>query len=224
MARAVVVFRDAAVEKLQLEEAASEQRVQSESDQRQNAEAQARAADEQAQVVRALANGLGKLSAGDLTYRLSDGLTNAYAQIRDDFNATIAQLQETIGAIAAATREVSNTAAEISSSTTDLSQRTEQQAASLEETSASMEQISVTVKNNAGNAREANRFAGSAREIAAACAQPVQRPGRPACPHFGHLILIGEGRGIPKKVRDWCNPASIAEKLAELCRSDLGEA
>ena len=139
MARAVVVFRDAAVEKLRLEEAASEQRVQSESDQRQNAEAQARAAEEQAQVVRALADGLGRLSAGDLTFRLSDGFTNAYAQIRDDFNAAIAQLQETIGAIAAATHEVSNTAAEISSSTTDLSQRTEQQAASLEETSASME-------------------------------------------------------------------------------------
>jgi methyl-accepting chemotaxis protein len=166
MARAVVVFRDAAVEKLRLEEAAGEQRVRSESDQRHNAEAQARAAEEQAQVVRALADGLGKLSAGDLTHRLNDGFTNAYAQIRDDYNAAIAQLQETIGAIAAATREVSNTAAEISSSTLDLSQRTEQQAASLEETSASMEQISVTVKNNAGNAREANRFAGNAREVA----------------------------------------------------------
>src|SRR5207253_3107687 len=44
--------------------------------------------------------------------------------------------------------------------------RTEQQAASLEETSASMEQISVTVKNNAGNAQEANQFAGSARQVA----------------------------------------------------------
>ena len=166
MARAVVVFRDAAVEKVQLEEAASEQRVQSETDQRRNAQAQASAAEEQARVVRALAEGLGRLSAGDLTFRLSDGFTNAYAQIRDDFNEAIAQLQETIGAIAAATHEVSNTAAEISSSTTDLSQRTEQQAASIEETSASMEQISVTVKNNAGNAREANRFAGNAREVA----------------------------------------------------------
>ncbi|MBX9774315.1 MAG: HAMP domain-containing protein [Xanthobacteraceae bacterium] len=166
MARALVVFRDAAVENLELENAANERRVQSESDQRQHADAQARAAEEQAQVVRALADGLGKLSDGDLTYRLSEGFTNAYVQIRDDYNAAISQLHETIGAIAAATREVSNTAAEISSSTTDLSQRTEQQTASLEQTSASMEQISVTVKNNAGNARDANRFAGNARDVA----------------------------------------------------------
>ena len=166
MARAVVVFRDAGVEKLRLESETNDQRVQGEADQRRNAEAQTRAAEEQAQAMRALADGLGRLSDGDLTYRLSDGFTEAYAQIRDDFNATIAQLQETIGAIAAATREVSNTAAEISSSTSDLSQRTEQQAATLEETSASMEQISVTVKNNAGNAQEANQFAGSARQVA----------------------------------------------------------
>ena len=63
-------------------------------------------------------------------------------------------MQETIGAIAAATREVSNTAAEISSSTSDLSQRTEQQAATLEETSASMEQIAVTVSTTPGTRRK----------------------------------------------------------------------
>lgn len=166
IARAVVVLRDAAAEKLKLEEDASQQRAQSEAAQRRNADAQASVAEEQAQVVRALAEGLSRLSSGDLTYRLSDGFTNAYAQVRDDFNAAIAQLQATISEIAAATRQVSNTAAEISSSTTDLSQRTEQQAASLEETSASMEQISATVKNNAGNAREASRFADSARQVA----------------------------------------------------------
>jgi methyl-accepting chemotaxis protein len=166
MARAVVVFRDAAVEKLRLESEANEQRAQSEADRHRNGETQARTAEEQAQAMRALAHGLGQLSAGDLTYRLSDGFTDAYAPIRDDFNTTIAQLQETIGAIAAATREVSDTAAEISSSTNDLSRRTEEQAASIEETSASMEQISATVKNNAGNAQEANQFAGNARQVA----------------------------------------------------------
>src|SRR5262249_22108777 len=102
---------------------------------------------------------------GDLTFRLPE-FPETYRQIRDDFNSTIAQLQDTIRAIATATREVASTAAEIATSTTDLSQRTEEQAAGLEQTSASMEQISATVKKNAENAQQANQFAGGTREVA----------------------------------------------------------
>ena len=61
------------------------------------AEERAKIAEEQAQAFRALGAGLDKLSSGDLTFRLSDGFSEDYRQIRDDFNNTIAQLQETIG-------------------------------------------------------------------------------------------------------------------------------
>ena len=199
MARAVLVFRDAAIEKIRLQKETEEQRVLSEEEKRRNAEAQAKAdeerrqqaeeerrqqeamkakaaeeqaqiqakiAEEQAQVVNALAEGLGKLAAGDLTYRLGDNFTDAYKKIRDDFNATLAQLQETIRAITIATREVASTAAEISDSTTNLSQRTEEQAANVEETSASMEEIAATVKKNAENAKQANEFTGNTRGVA----------------------------------------------------------
>src|SRR5262249_11333816 len=118
-----------------------------------------------ARVVEALAEGLKSLSVGDLTYRLPE-FPESYSQIRADFNAAISELQETIQAIAAATRELAGTAAEISTSTTDLSQRTEEQAGGLEQTSASMEQISSTVKKNAENAQQANAFTASTREIA----------------------------------------------------------
>ena len=166
MARAVLVFRDAAVEKIRLEGIAAEQRREVEKERRRSAEAQARSAEEQAQVVKALAHGLGKVSDGDLRVRLDDGFTETYKQVRDDFNAMIDRLQATIRSIAASTREVAGTAEEISSSTTNLSQRTEEQAASLEETSASMEEIAATVKRNADNARQANQFANDARDIA----------------------------------------------------------
>jgi methyl-accepting chemotaxis protein len=166
MARAVLVFRDAALEKIRLEGQTAAQRQQAEDERRKNAQAQAKAAEEQAAVVRSLAEGLGRLTDGDLTFRLNDGFTEAYEQIRDDFNGTISQLQETIQAIATATHEVAGTAAEISSSTSGLSQRTEEQAAGLEETSASMEQISATVKKNADNARQASAFATGTREVA----------------------------------------------------------
>jgi methyl-accepting chemotaxis protein len=166
VARAVMVFRDAAVEKERLRRERASERERTEADRRKQTQAQAEAAAEQAEVVRALAEGLGKLAQGDLTHRLGDSLTDAYRQIRDDFNTAIVQLEETIQAIAAATREVATTAAEISASTTNLSHRTEQQAAGLEQTSASMEQISATVKKNAENAQQANEFAAGTREVA----------------------------------------------------------
>jgi methyl-accepting chemotaxis protein len=130
------------------------------------AEERARTAETQSFAVRALADGLKRLAAGDLTARLSEDFTDDYKQIKEDFNATVAQLQETISAIAAATREVTSASAEISTSSTDLSQRTEEQAASLEETSASMEEISATVKKNAENAHQANQSSANARQVA----------------------------------------------------------
>jgi methyl-accepting chemotaxis protein len=129
-------------------------------------EERAKTAEEQTQAVQALGVGLRKLSSGDLTYRLSGEFPEAYKELKDDFNSTMAQLQETIRALMESTSEVSSATAEISASTTDLSQRTEEQAASLEETSASMEEISVTVKKNAENAQQANQSAGATRMVA----------------------------------------------------------
>jgi len=166
MAKAVLVFRDAGREKIRLEAEAAEQRRTADEERRRNAEAQARSAEEQAHAVQALADGLEKLSQGDLTVQLDDGFAATYQRIKDDFNSAVLRLQQTVQALAASTREVSNAAGEISTSTTDLSQRTEEQAASLEETSASMEQISATVKKNAENAQQANRSTSGTLQIA----------------------------------------------------------
>jgi methyl-accepting chemotaxis protein len=189
MAKAVVVFRDAAVEKAALEAQAAEQRQQAEEqrlrsseERRLSAEARALAAQEQAAAVAALVEGLEGLAEGDLTVRLDAGFTAAYQRIKDDFNRTIAALQETIAGIAGSTNEVSNAALEISTSTSDLSQRTEEQAANIEQTSAAMEQISATVKQNADNARQANEYAAGTRAAAdrggAVVAQAVEAMSR----------------------------------------------
>ena len=167
MANAVERFKVLADEKARHEADEAMRRQQGEAAvHAKAAEERAKIAEEQAQAFRALGVGLDKLSSGDLMFRLSDGFSEDYRQIRDDFNNTIAQLQETIGSIALSTREVASTATEISSSTTDLSQRTEEQAASLEETSAAMEEISTTVKKNAENALEANQVTNGTREVA----------------------------------------------------------
>jgi methyl-accepting chemotaxis protein len=154
----------------------------------QLAEKQAQLAQEQAEAFRALGVGLGKLSSGDLTFRLTEGFTQSFAAIKDDFNATMAKIGETIGAIAAATREVANAAAEISTSTTDLSQRTEEQSSNLQETTSSMDQISATVKKNAENAQRANTSAGGTREVA-------DRGGQVVAKAVGAMARIEESSG-----------------------------
>jgi methyl-accepting chemotaxis protein len=201
MAKAVLVFKEAGIERLRLENLsaeqrkeaddqrrqaeaqraqADEQRRQADEERRKNAEAQAKAAEEQVKAaaaqlkaaedqeraVGALASGLARLSDGDLTVRLNDGFTEAYAQVKNDFNAAASRLQETVSAIVVTTQEVTSAAVQISSSTTDLSQRTEEQAAGLQQTSASMEQIAVTVKKNAENAHHANELTVGMRDIA----------------------------------------------------------
>jgi methyl-accepting chemotaxis protein len=165
MAKAVLVFRDAAVEKERLEAQSADAQKAAEVERQRNEAARAAAAAQVKHVVDALGEGLEQLAKGALTYRITEEFADEYKKVQSDFNAAIGQLQETISAIVTSTREVSNAAGEISSSTTDLSQRTEEQAASLEETSASMEQISATVKQNADNAQQANQFATGTREV-----------------------------------------------------------
>jgi methyl-accepting chemotaxis protein len=116
--------------------------------------------------VQLLAQGLETVSGGDLTFRLSDGFSEAYKQIKDDFNTTVIRLHDTIAAIAISTRDVAQTAGEISGSTSDISQRTEEQAANLEEIASSMKDLAQTVTKNAEAAQQASTFASGTREVA----------------------------------------------------------
>jgi len=178
VANAVERFKVLADEKARAEAAEAVQRQKVEAD-RQNqlmqaeaaaqakvAEERAKAAAEQTQAVKALGVGLQQLSGGDLTFRLTDTFPDAYQELKENFNGTMAQLQETIRSLTESARQVTNASGEISTSTSDLSQRTEEQAASLEQTSASMEQIAATVKKNAENAQQANSSASGTREVA----------------------------------------------------------
>jgi methyl-accepting chemotaxis protein len=177
MHKAVLALGKAATAKETAEREAAEQRQEARDAQRHfqasqreerasNARAQAKAAEEQTQVVKALAHGLAKLSEGDLAVRLDEGFTESYRQVRDDFNAAVERLRQTIGAIVAATREVTNASGEISGSVSDLSQRTEEQAASLEQTSTAMDEIAAAAKKNAENAQHASQSASSVCEVA----------------------------------------------------------
>jgi methyl-accepting chemotaxis protein len=123
------------------------------------------------EVVRVLA----ALAKGDLTESMSGNYQGIFAQLKDDSNATVAQLTETISRIKEAAGAINTASREIASGNTDLSQRTEEQASSLEETASSMEELTSTVKQNADNARQANQLAAGASEVAVRGGEVVGR-------------------------------------------------
>jgi len=106
------------------------------------------------------------IARGDLTARMEGDFHGVFATMRDDANATVAQLTDIVGRIQDASTSINTAAGEIASGNSDLSRRTEQQAANLEETAASMEELTSTVRQNAESARQANQLAQGAAGVA----------------------------------------------------------
>jgi methyl-accepting chemotaxis protein len=156
MAKAVVVFRDGAIENQQLSEAATRERAAAEAERARNEADRAEVAERQAGVVAELAAGLADLAGGDLTGRMQ-AFPEDYKKLETDFNVAISKLQETITAIAGNSQGIHSGAGEISQAADDLSRRTEQQAASLEETAAALDEITATVRKTAEGAKHASQ-------------------------------------------------------------------
>ena len=106
------------------------------------------------------------IARGDLTARMEGDFHGVFASMRDDANATVAQLTDIVGRIQEASGSINTAAGEIASGNLDLSRRTEQQAANLEETAASMEELTSTVRQNAESARQANQLSIGAASVA----------------------------------------------------------
>ncbi|MGS1076864.1 methyl-accepting chemotaxis protein [Pseudoxanthomonas beigongshangi] len=122
--------------------------------------------DANAQILDRVSTLLSALSRGDLTVRMDGDFHGVFARMRDDANATVAQLTDIVSRIQDASTAINTAAGEIASGNADLSRRTEQQAANLEETAASMEELTSTVRQNADSARQANQLAIGAASVA----------------------------------------------------------
>ncbi|MCI3132965.1 methyl-accepting chemotaxis protein [Phenylobacterium aquaticum] len=169
------VFRDNQrhLEQLRLEQESTE--AAAEAARRQNAEAAAAIAEEQANVVSSLAAALDALAMGDLTYRVDTDFPGDYRKLRDDFNAAVAKLEEAMRAIASATASIQSGAGEISHSADDLSRRTEHQAATLEETAAALDEITATVTKTSDGASHGREATASAKNDAEASGEVVRK-------------------------------------------------
>ena len=155
MADAVHAFRDDAREKLAIKAQSDARDGQAEAERRATQDRDARQAAAQTLVVSSLAQGLERLSNGDLTVRLETPFAADYEGLRADFNQTVARLENALGAVVDAVGGLNAGAGGIASEAVDLSRRTEQQAASLEETAAALDEITATVRRTADGARGA---------------------------------------------------------------------
>ena len=156
MAAALAVFRDAAIEKDRLEAEALSQRSMSEQERAAREAEKAAEAEADRVTIAALGQGLSALAEGDLTHRIEIEFAPKAAQLKTDFNAAIAQLQQAVSVVIHNVSGIRSGAGEISQAADDLSRRTEQQAASLEETAAALDEITATVNKTASGARQAS--------------------------------------------------------------------
>ncbi len=156
IARALVIFRENALEKLAIEQKSAEERTVAVSERTRN-DAEKQELDGQIEfAVSEIASGLGRLSNGDLSRMIETPFAGRLDRLRTDFNDSLLNLRDTLGQIRERTLTIQQSGLEIEQSSVDLSRRTESQAASLEETAAAVEEITSTVKSSAERAREAN--------------------------------------------------------------------
>lgn len=164
MAKAVLVFRDAAV----AQEHAAVEKAKSDADQKF--------------VVDTVSEKLASVSEGDLTAEIKAEFPPSYVELRSNFNAALGNLRELIGSVIESSHSLRTGSGEIAQASEDLARRTESNAASLEETSAALTQIDGRIKASAEasgrtvvRADEAIASVGDGRSIAD---QAVQAMGR----------------------------------------------
>ncbi len=175
MAAAVQVFRENAQERQRLERETEDNRSMSE---KERAAREAQAAKDASDVkfaVDNLAEGLAKLSEGDVSYRIQQPFVAGLDTVRQDFNNSAEKLQVALGQVSENARAIDAGANEIRSAADDLAKRTEQQAAAVEQTAAALEEITTTVRDSTKRAHEAGDLVSRAKSGAEKSGEVVRR-------------------------------------------------
>jgi methyl-accepting chemotaxis protein len=163
MARAVQVFKDAAIEKLRLEAQATKTAEEIESERLRRAAIKAARETEQAQVFDHLAEGLSRLALGDLVQRFDRPFAPEYEGLRNDFNAAIDQLSGALRQVATNSAAIQTGSLEVRKNADDLADRAVRQAANVEQTAAMLNDLSRAVEETAQGAERARKTFAEAR-------------------------------------------------------------
>jgi len=154
VAKALEGFRFALADTQRLEAEANNQRDAAETERGRSEAERHQSITLQRHIVSIVGSGLSELSQGNLGHRITEDFPGEYAKLKQDFNAALESLEETINTMNLSVVNIGSGTSEISGSASDLAKRTEQQAASLEETAAALNELTAQV-NSSADARTA---------------------------------------------------------------------
>ena len=157
MAKSLVAFRDAAVEKIRIEEEAEAGRKLSAEEALKRSEERNRAAAEQKAALDALSTALEKLAEGDLEYRIEAEMPPAFVSMINTYNDAVESVRITLADVRNTSTAITEAANTLAGSADELSGRTERQAASIEESSAALHQLTESVRTSSGVALDASK-------------------------------------------------------------------
>lgn len=161
MAEAVEVFRQAAIQKTELEIEAEKNNQLTTAEREQREAERMEAAAKIETVVTALASALDRLAAGDLTVAITEPFDDELDALRTNFNSSVAQLRTTLEQISDVSASVNNNLTDMRQSADSLSIRTETQGESLEEIATAVTQITAILGESSTRAAEAAQVAKS---------------------------------------------------------------
>jgi len=110
---------------------------------------------------------LGGLARGDLKQKMDGEYDGTWGRLRDDCNATVANLGKTIADVRAAADALTSAAEQVSSTAESISQSTSEQASNVEHTVGSVQEMQSSIKQNADNAKVTDGMASKASKEAA---------------------------------------------------------
>jgi len=136
---------------------------------------QERIKQEQDHVVTAIREGLGRLSAGDLTQNLGEAFPREYEDLRHDFNSTVSKLNSTLCDVADATLSIRSGSGALERSSTELSHRATEQAQNVELTATTLKDVTSGVREASQSASNVKQTTDSAKTAAVDCGPVVQQ-------------------------------------------------
>ena len=178
---AVVVIAETAALVMLCEQVA--RRIQHQAEIREQAERieaeaaaeRSRTAAEQNAVISAVAARLEAMAQGDLALRISEPFPPAYEALRRSFNEAAADLDQLLGRVTAAARQIATGSSEIRSASDDLARRTEAQASAIAANSEATTSLATGIRATAARAEAVNRTTAEAQADAATGGAVVER-------------------------------------------------
>ena len=126
-------------------------------------------------IVASIGEGLSRLSRGDLTARITQGLEGPFAKLESDFNAAVSALQATLDRVARATDNVGTGARGIHEASAHLATRTQRQSGAIAQTTVAVREITATIDQTATSAGHARAIVEQTRSEAAQSGEVLER-------------------------------------------------